>query len=117
MEQGSQVTSLRTLKLVFLSELVVRYRDQVVARKRYLNIETILLNACLKHPICETRLDQISQGNFSAYRDHRLRSVSPRTVRHMFSPLHNMIEIARTEWHLSMRRRSTVPSEPTSLSV
>ena len=49
-------TDLSILKQTTLAALVVRYRDQVVPSKKGVRDETIVLNAFLRHPICQKKL-------------------------------------------------------------
>ena len=46
----------RALQRVTLAELVERYRDTVSSRKRGYDVERIVLNAFLGHPICRKPL-------------------------------------------------------------
>lgn len=86
-----------------LGELVVRYRDTVTPRKRAAKVETAVLNAFLRHPICSKKLNELGQGDFARYRDERLREVKPRSLQRMLSPIQNLFEIARSEWGLPIR--------------
>ena len=43
----------KLLNTITLRELVVRYREEVVPAKKRKEIETIILNAFLRHPICK----------------------------------------------------------------
>lgn len=88
---------------VTLGDLVRRYRDTVTPRKRGQEIETIVLNAFLRHPICSKRLSELQTSDFAAYRDHRLKHIKPSTLRRELSPLHNLFEVARDEWGLPIK--------------
>ena len=94
----------RTLQRVTLGELVERYRDTVTLRKRGYDVERIVLNAFLRHPICRKALSEIGPKDFAAYRDERLKAIKGSTLRRQLAPLHNMFEVAREEWGLPLRQ-------------
>jgi len=85
-----------------LRTLVERYRDTVSIKKRGGEDETIVLNAFLRHPLCSRALGSLATSDFAAYRDERLLSIKPTTLKRQFSPLHNLFEIARDEWGIAI---------------
>jgi hypothetical protein len=91
----------RQLERFTLRDLVIRYRDTISPRKRGGEVERIVLNAFLRHPICRKRLSDLSSSDFAAYRDDRLKRVTANTLRREFSPLHNLFEVAADEWGLA----------------
>lgn len=93
----------RALKRVSLGELVERYRDTVSPSKKGGDNERIVLNAFLRDPICKRRLSQITPHDFAAYRDRRLTQVKPGTLRRQLAPIHNLFEVARSEWGLPIK--------------
>lgn len=93
----------KVLDTISLGALVKRYRDEVVTRKKSKNVETIILNAFLRHPICKKPLSRIIPADFASYRDERLSSITPKSLSRQLSPIHNMFEVARDEWHLPIR--------------
>jgi hypothetical protein len=90
----------RQLQRYTLGDLVIRYRDTVTPQKRAARNEAIILNAFLRHTICSKRLSEISQQDFAAYRDERLKEVKANSLKRMLSPIQNLFEIAKTEWGL-----------------
>jgi len=90
----------KALESYTLGELVKRYRDTVCARKRCHDYERTLLNAFLRHPLCSKRLSDVSASDFAAYRDERLQTIQPSSLKRQLSPLHHLFEIARDEWGL-----------------
>ena len=66
----------RTLKGITVSDIVSRYRDEVVPRKRGAGSETLTLNAFLRHPLARVALSDVTSGMVSAYCAERLRRVS-----------------------------------------
>ena len=91
------------LNRLTLADIVLRYRDTVSIRKRGYAVECIVLTAFLRHPICRKSLAQITSKDFAVYRDERLKSIKPTTLKRELSPLQNMFEVARDEWGLPAR--------------
>ena len=96
-------TDTRILETITLSQLVIRYRDEIVPTKKGADIETIILNAFLKHPICRKTLSQLLPTDFAAYRDKRLKTITAKSLKRQLSPIHNMFEIARDEWGIPLK--------------
>lgn len=93
----------KALQRVTLGELVERYRNTVSVSKRGYEVERIVLNAFLRHPICRKRLSEICPEDFASYRDERLKTVNASTLKRQFAPLHNLFELARDEWPVPLR--------------
>jgi integrase len=88
----------RELKKQTLESLIVRYRSTVVPGKRGREIESIILNAVLRHRLVQNALADLTPALFSVYRDERLKTVKPVTLRRELGILHNMFEVARRDW-------------------
>ena len=93
----------KSLKRISLAVLVVRYRDEVAINKRGARDEVIVLNAFLRHPICQRALSELSTADFAKYRDERLLEVKPATLRRQLNPIQNMFEVARDEWGIPIK--------------
>lgn len=93
----------RMLRGMKLADLVRRYRDEVVPTKKGAAVETVVLNAFLRHRISEKPLATLTTADFASYRDERLSEVSPTTVRRQLNPIRHMFEVARREWVLPIR--------------
>jgi integrase len=91
------------LRGVTLGQLVERYRDTVSPRKRTYKAERLVLNAFLRHPICRRPVSDITTAHFAGYRDERLNDIKPASVKRALVPIHNLYEVARTEWDLPIR--------------
>ena len=50
----------KVLSLITLADLVSRYRDTVLPNNKGGHVETIMLNAFLRHPICKKNLADLS---------------------------------------------------------
>ncbi|MBK8457448.1 MAG: tyrosine-type recombinase/integrase [Phyllobacteriaceae bacterium] len=90
----------KVLDKVTLRQLVERYRDTVLPRKKGAEVETYILNAFLREPMCRKPVSQIIPADFAAYRDRRLQEITSKSLKRQFSPIHNMFEVARDEWGL-----------------
>jgi integrase len=88
---------------VTLGALVRRYRDTVVIHKRAGENERIALNAFALHPICRKTVSELRTSDFAAYRDERLKTVKPISLKRELSPLHHLFEIARDEWGIPIK--------------
>ena len=93
----------RALQHITLGQLVARYRDTVTPGKRTAHAERIVLNAFLLHPICRRRLSEITRTDFAAYRDDRLKEIKPSSLKRSLVPIHNLYELAKTEWGLPIQ--------------
>jgi integrase len=102
-DRGDLPAHPEALRGIMLGELVERYRDTVTSQKRTHGIERLVLNAFLRHPICRRPITDISTAHFAAYRDERLRTLKPASVKRTLVPIHNLFEVARTEWDLPIR--------------
>ncbi len=102
-DRGDLPARPEALRGITLGQLVERYRDTVTPRKRTHGIERLILNAFLRHSICRRPLTDVSTAHFAAYRDERLKCLKPASVKRALVPIHNLYEIARTEWDLPIR--------------
>lgn len=98
----------QVLNRITLADMVLRYRDTISIKKRGYEIERVVLTAFLRHPVCRKPLSHVTAEDFASYRDERLRTVKPSTLRWQFNPLQNMFEIAKIEWNLP------IPENPVS---
>ena len=88
----------KRLETIPMRDLIVRYRDEVVTRKRGVEVETFILNAFLRQNIVHLPLSRIRSHHFSEYRDQRLARMQPVTVRRELGILRHMFSIAAKEW-------------------
>ncbi|TGT56609.1 site-specific integrase [Mesorhizobium sp. M00.F.Ca.ET.170.01.1.1] len=93
----------KELKGVSLGDLVRRYRTEVVASKKGAGIETIVLDAFLRHPICRKSLADLNTSDFASYRDERLKTIAATSLKRQLAPINNMFELARTEWEIPLK--------------
>lgn len=101
-ERSTSAVALRSLKELKLADLVQRYLIEVVPLKKGAEYEAIILSAFLRHPICDKWLNQLTSADFAAYRDERLRDISPASLKRQLSPVRNMFAIAASDWGLPL---------------
>ena len=92
----------RTLKGVTVADIVSRYRDEVVPRKRGADRETLTLNAFLRHPLARVALSDVTTGMVSAYCAERLRRVKPGTMNRELDILRHAFAVARRNWDVPL---------------
>lgn len=102
-------TNWRSLQRTTLREITERYRDTIVPAKRSRVIETIILNAFLRHPVANMPLSELSAAHLASYRDERLTKVKPVTVNRELGLIQHALDIARKEWDLPL------PSNPVAM--
>jgi hypothetical protein len=56
----------KTLRGITVADVVNRYRDEVVPRKRGADRETLVLNVFLRHPLAQVALSDVTTGMVSA---------------------------------------------------
>jgi len=101
-ERGESLISRHKLTRDTLGDLVLRYRSTVSVTKKGFAVEAAILDAFLRQTICKRPASTLTSADFARYRDLRLTAVLPVTLRREFCILHNMFEVARREWGLSL---------------
>jgi integrase len=86
-----------------VSDLIRRYLNEVVPRKRSAKNEAAVLKAFLRHSLAQATLAKLTSAQFAAYRDERLTVVKGATVRREFVILRHCFEIAKGEWSIPLR--------------
>lgn len=66
----------------------------MVPAKKGAAIETVILNAFLRHPTWGKTLAGLSSSDFAEYRDERLNDIRPKSLLRWLSPLENMFKVA-----------------------
>ncbi|MBN9453999.1 MAG: site-specific integrase [Bosea sp.] len=101
-DRGELGADRKELERITLAKLVERYRDEVLPMKKAETVERYILNAFLRHPICKKRLSDLTTADFAAYRDQRLREISPASLKRQLTPVRNMFKVARMEWDIPL---------------
>ena len=86
-----------------LSDILVRYRDEVSNQKKGATTEIYRINKVLKHPIASERLKHLKPSIFAEYRDERLSQVSSSSVRRELVILRHCLSLAINEWGIGLR--------------
>jgi len=89
------------LKTVTLRQLLERYEATVTPLKKSRAAEKYLLRVLTSHPIARLSLDKLTPNAVSGYRDDRLESVLPSSVRRELAILQHCLEIAKNEWGIA----------------
>lgn len=84
-------------------ELLSRYLVSVTPTKRSADSESWRLSKMLKASLSGLGLADVQPSHVAAYRDWRLETAKPGTVRRELSLLRTAIEVARREWGVELR--------------
>lgn len=90
------------LERLSVGDLLIRYRDEVIPRKRGRDTEAIVVNAFLRHPLAKVPLGHLTPQRVVAYRDERLKTVKSSTLNRQLDILRHALEVARKEWDLPL---------------
>jgi len=83
-----------------LSEALDRYEREVTSKKKGFQ-ERAIIRKWKFHPLANRSLASIQGKDIAAYRDQRLKEVSPNTVRLELAPISHLFTIAVQEWGMS----------------
>jgi len=101
-DTGAGPRNVRRAGSITLGEVLRRYILEITPRKRSESSERLRLSKLLREPICELRLNELTPSAFVAYRDMRLLSVKPGTLRRELSLVSHALGIAQREWGLGV---------------
>ncbi len=103
-ERGDLPSSQAELKAVTLLQMLERYEATVTPLKKGEASERYRLRSLQNHPITRLSLDKLTPSMVTTYRDDRLRSVSPSSVRRELAILQHCLEVARNEWGVALQQ-------------
>ena len=92
----------RELSRITVADLLTRYRDEVVEKKRGRDVERCIVNAMMRAPFARATLAESLPKLISKYRDERLATVAPGTINRELGLLSHAFDIARTEWGIPL---------------
>lgn len=98
-----------------LSDLLARYLECITPTKKSAVSERARMGAMRRRPIARLAAHRVTPADVAAYRDARLRVVSPGTVRRELGVLAHAFDVARREWGYKLRnpvREVRWPTEP-----
>jgi len=102
-DRGELGPDQKVLDTITLADIATRYRNEVIPTKRHGETDTFAIELILRHKISRKKLSALTPADFSAYRDERLKTVSPSTLRRQMTPLKHMFRHARDEWDIPLR--------------
>ena len=103
-DRGELATPHKPLAGVSVADIMTRYRDEVLPRKRAGSREKYLLNAFLRHQLAQVAVGDLTVGMVSAYCHERLKAVKAASVRRELDILRHAFEVARKEWDIPLTR-------------
>ncbi len=101
-ERGHNPAPASPTRSLTLAELIVRYAMTVTPGKKGRASEGFRLRVLRRHPISRLLLSEITAATIAAYRDDRLQTVSPSSVRRELAVLQHCLEIARRDWGVAL---------------
>ena len=102
-DRGDMPISVKELSAHKVSDIIKRYRDEIVVKKRSCETETYMLNAFLKDPISNLTFAQITKAHFATYRDKRSRTVKAATINRELGIISHAFNIAIHEWNMLIK--------------
>ena len=88
----------RSISTLTISDLLTTYLNKVTPKKRGARQEEYLIRRLQTGPLGNLLIPGLSPQPLAEYRDYRLKTVSPATIRREFSVLHHAFKVARNEW-------------------
>ena len=86
-----------------LGDLFIRYRDNESPKKKGHVQERYRLDQLAKHPISKTPLRSLTAEHLAHYRDQRLQTVGPSTVRRELALIQRALQIGIDEWRAALK--------------
>jgi len=99
----------KVLETITLSSLVERYRDEVLPGKKGGSVETVMLNAFLRHSICKKTLDTLTAADFTKWKVEKMtatdnhKAITAKSVKRLLSPIQHMFELAMSDWEIPLK--------------
>ena len=97
-DAGASWDGALSLKETTLRAILDRYMAEVTPTKRSSYSEKLRLEKLQRDPLCDLDLASLRPHAIASYRDRRLVTVKPGTIRRELSLLHHALDIARREW-------------------
>jgi integrase len=97
-DRGELPASRKELAKIKLSDILVRYRDEVTIEKLSANSEIYLINAVLRSPMSNLLMCNLTVSHFHSYREKRLKKVKNGTVNRELGIIKHAIDTAKKEW-------------------
>lgn len=81
-----------------LREMMTKYDCEVVSKKPSANVQSRIVNAFLKNPICDKKALEVTAADLTKYKEERLKEVSATTFNHQMGIIQHAFEVAIREW-------------------
>jgi integrase len=101
-ERRGLATDHKALSRLSVAEIMVRYRNEIVPRKRGADRETIFIEAFLRQPIAQVAVGNLTTGMVSAYCASRLLTVKPSSVNRELDILRHAFVVAGRDWDIPL---------------
>ncbi|MDI1228561.1 MAG: site-specific integrase [bacterium] len=102
-DRGELPTPMKVLDQHKVKDLLIRYRDEISAKKRSYYSEKYALDFLIRQPFANLSLAELTAAKICDYRDARLKQVKPGTVRRDLAILKHTFDMAEREWNIPMR--------------
>jgi integrase len=90
-----------------LSQLVIKYRDEIVPELRSAKSQTYKLNKLLKHKICYLNLLQLNPSNIFQYKKElQKEGLAPKTININLQMLKRIWHVAKSQWNITLPAES-----------
>lgn len=93
---------LRSAEGTTLGEALKRYGEQVTPGKKGRDVEAVRIKQWLRSPLAKRSLASLKPSDFAAWRDARLRCVSPSTVRREVTMIGHLFRVAAADWGMAV---------------
>lgn len=113
MDQGVHQAT-HSARAILLSDLLIRYGEQVSPTKRSRLREQQTIQFMLRHKMAAYSMDKLTPAVVASYRDERLKTVAPATIIRELSILSSIISHARKEWSLPSDNPCALVRKPAS---
>jgi integrase len=97
-----QFVSVNEAQRTTLGDVIARYLEEVTPSMKGASEDTIRLKAIMRKPIARWSMANLSAARIAAYRDERLKEVSPGTVIRELAYLSAIINHSRREWGINV---------------
>ena len=109
-----QFVSVNEAQRTTLGDVIARYLEEVTPSMKGASEDTIRLKAIMRKPIARWSMANLSAARIAAYRDERLKEVSPGTVIRELAYLSAIINHARREWGINVPNPVQMVRKPQS---
>lgn len=92
----------RELDRITVADVLIRYRNEIIPKKRGWYREGMAVKMLLNHKIANLPLSMITHAHASSYRDERLRTIKPSSINRELDIYRHAFEVARKDWAIPL---------------